>query len=300
MAAEQREDPKALRWLIGTELLNARNKAGASQKEAGRAAGCSHVNVSYMEKGTTVQEPGRITKLMKFYGCDQADIDRLARLAGSYAGQGAWWADFKEVVSDWFATFVGLEGLANSESVWEPSVIPGMLQVPAYHEALLKHHLRTAPAEVPHVVGLRRARQERLRSADNPLVYTTVIEERTLDRMVGGPNVMRQQYEALLEWNKLANVHLYVMPDTVAVHDGLDGEFTLLGFKTAQSIGYIEFQDGAFYIQDQDRVKTYDLGLQRMCEAAVPDADEAQRADEARRLAEVAITARLDRLPTAA
>jgi DNA-binding XRE family transcriptional regulator len=58
------------RWLSssrrrsGAELLNARKKAKVSQKEASKAAGCSHVTVSYMEAGTTVQEAGRITKLM--------------------------------------------------------------------------------------------------------------------------------------------------------------------------------------------------------------------------------------------
>ena len=41
-----------------------------------------------------------------------------------------------------------------------------------------------------------------------------------------------------------------VMPLAVAVHDGLDGEFTLLDFDAARSIGYVEFQDGAVYVQD--------------------------------------------------
>ncbi|MGB7799377.1 MAG: Scr1 family TA system antitoxin-like transcriptional regulator [Pseudonocardiaceae bacterium] len=44
------------------------------------------------------------------------------------------------------------------------------------------------------------------------------------------------------------------MPVTVASHDGLDGEFLLLDFDEAQSIGYIEYPTGAIYIQDQDQV----------------------------------------------
>ena len=44
------------------------------------------------------------------------------------------------------------------------------------------------------------------------------------------------------------------MPVTVAVHDALDGEFLLLDFDEAQSIGYIEYLTGAIYIQDQDQV----------------------------------------------
>jgi transcriptional regulator with XRE-family HTH domain len=267
-----RGDPSALRWLIGTELLNARKKAKVSQKAAGEAAGCSHVNVSYMEKGTTVQEPARITKLMKRYGSDQADIDRLARLAGSYADQGAWWADFADVVPDWLATFVGLEGLASAEFVYDPLVLPGPVQIREYAEALLVDHLRVAAADVPEVVALRMARQEPLVTGENSLEFVTVIEESTLDRMVGGPDVMRRQYQHLLELDQRANITLLMMPSEVAVHDGLDGELMLLDFREAQSIAYMEFQDGAVYIQDQDRVKKYDFTRKRMCSRATPAA----------------------------
>jgi hypothetical protein len=266
----ERGDPSsALRWLIGTELLNARKKAKVSQKEAGQAAGCSHVTVSYMEAGTTVQEPARITKLMKRYGSDQADIDRLARLAGSYADKGTWWADFADVVPNWLETFVGLEGLAKSEFVYEPLALPGPVQVEQYAEALLVDHLRVAAVDVPQVVALRMARQERL-AGDDPLEFVTVIEEAALDRMVGGPEVMRLQLEHLLELEERPNIELLMMPSNVAVHDGLDGEFMLLDFREAQSIAYIEFQDGAVYVQDQDRVKKYDFTRKRMCSRATP------------------------------
>jgi len=265
----ERGDPSALRWLIGTELLNARKKAKVSQKEAGKAAGCSHVTVSYIEAGTTVQEPVRITKLMKRYGSDQADIDRLARLAGSYADKGAWWADFADVVPNWLETFVGLEGLAKSEFVYEPLALPGPVQVEQYAEALLVDHLRVAAADVPQVVALRMARQERL-AGDDPLEFVTVIEEAALDRMVGGPEVMRLQLEHLLELEERPNIELLIMPSNVAVHDGLDGEFMLLDFREAQSIAYIEFQDGAVYVQDQNRVKKYDFTRKRLCSRAMP------------------------------
>lgn len=267
----ERGDPSALRWLIGTELMNARKRAKVSQKAAGSAAGCSHVTVSQMEAGTTAQEPARITKMMKRYGCDQADIDRMARLAGSYADRGAWWADYADVVPDWLATFVGLEGLASFLFVYEQAVLPGPVQIPEYAEAMLVDHLRVAAADVPQVVELRMARQERL-SGEDPLEFVTVIEEDTLDRLIGGPSVMRRQYQRLLELDKLPNVTLLMMPKSVAVHDGLDGELMLLGFPDAQSIAYFEFQDGAVYIQDQDRVKKYDFTRKRMCRAAVPAA----------------------------
>ncbi|MFE3446971.1 Scr1 family TA system antitoxin-like transcriptional regulator [Nocardia sp. NPDC059180] len=38
----------------------------------------------------------------------------------------------------------------------------------------------------------------------------------------------------------MKNVELRIMPTRVAVHDGLDDEFTLLDFDAAQGIGYLE------------------------------------------------------------
>jgi hypothetical protein len=57
------------------------------------------------------------------------------------------------------------------------------------------------------------------------------------------------------------------------VHDGLDGEFALLDFDDALSIGYVEFPDGAVYVQDQDQVAAYTMAAQRMCVAALSPAE---------------------------
>ena len=108
----------------------------------------------------------------------------------------------------------------------------------------------------------------------DPLQFSAVIEETILDRMVGGPKVMRRQLERLLTLHEQPNIDLYVI--NVAVHDGLDGEFTLLDFDEAQSIAYIEIQDGAIYVQDQDRVAKYAMTRKRMCAASVSPLDAIQ------------------------
>jgi hypothetical protein len=46
----------------------------------------------------------------------------------------------------------------------------------------------------------------------------------------------------------------------------------MLDFREAQSVAYIEFQDGAVYVQDPDRVKKHDFRRKRMCSRATPAA----------------------------
>jgi Domain of unknown function (DUF5753) len=41
----------------------------------------------------------------------------------------------------------------------------------------------------------------------------------------------------------------------------------------AQSIGYIEYQNGAVYVQDQDQVGLYNLAADRLCATALSEAD---------------------------
>jgi DNA-binding XRE family transcriptional regulator len=270
---DHRADPKALRFLIGHDLKTTRERARITQERAAKVLGCSQGKINHLESGRNQQQPDEVTKLLRAYGADVEHVDRMASLAGR-ADQGTWWAPFSEVLPNWFRIFVGLEGLARSAFSYEPLLLPGQLQTPEYAEALLAGHLRVPPMEVPQVVRARMARQ-RLGQDEKPLRFRAVIEQYVLDRIVGRPDVMRAQLEHLLVLMERDNVELHVMPVEVAVHDGLDGDFLLLDFDEAQSIGYIEYQNGAVYVQDQDQVGLYTLAADRLCAAALSEADSA-------------------------
>jgi transcriptional regulator with XRE-family HTH domain len=265
--ADHRADPSALRFLIGHDLRTARERAGLKQVDAGRVLDCSQAKINYLETGKTQQKPDEVAALLRAYGADAEHVDRMASLAAS-ADQGTWWAPFGDVLPNWFRTFVGLEGLAIAEFTYESLLLPGQLQTPDYAGALLAGNLRVAPVDAPQVVRARMARQ-RLVDPANPLRFRAVIEEYVFDRIVGGPAVMRLQLEHLLALMERDNVELHVMPVTRTVHDGLDGDFLLLDFAEAQSIGYVEYPTGAIYVQDQDQVATYTLSADRLCAAAL-------------------------------
>lgn len=267
-----RVDPSALRWLIGYELRAARELAGHTQSAAARVLACTHAKINYLEQGKNQQRPDDVAALLRSYGSDAADVERLASLAGQ-ADRGTWWAAWSDVVPDWLRTFVGLEGLASSEFAYEPLLLHGLLQTRAYATALLADPLRVPVVDVERVVDLRLARQQRLTSARRPLRFHAVIEETALDRLVGGPAVMVEQLGHLLDLAARETVTLQVMPLAVPVHDGLDGEFTVLDFDAARSIGYVEFQDGAVYVQEPDSIGGYRTAIARLRAAALPESD---------------------------
>ncbi|WP_433657939.1 helix-turn-helix domain-containing protein [Nocardia sp. CA-128927] len=269
----RRADPNALRFLIGRELKFAREKAGKSQTQAGKELDCTPTKINYLETGKTTQQPAEVTVLLRFYGAKPADVERISALAGQ-ADQTTWWAPFGASFPNWFTTFVGLEGLAESQFCYTSMHLPGQLQTPGYAAALLEGHLRVPPADAPGVVRGRMARQRLI--DENPLHLRAVIEEYVLDRAAGGPEVMREQLEHLLALVELPTVELHVMPVSVAVHDGLDGDFIVLNFPSANSIGYIEYPAGALYVQDQDQVELYKMATNRLCAAALSESDSAK------------------------
>ncbi|MET8774735.1 helix-turn-helix transcriptional regulator [Nocardia sp. NPDC004654] len=268
-----RSDPFALRFLIGHDLRVARERADKTQTEAAKLLGCAQSRINALETAKVQQQPDDVDRLLTFYGVEVAYRDRVTSLAGR-ADQTIWWAPFRDVLPGWFKTFVGLEGLASRAFTYEPQLLPGQLQTAEYATALLDGHLRVPPIDVPQVVQARMARQ-RLTDVDRPLRLRAVIEECVLDRVVGGPSVMRAQLEHLVDLISLDNVELHVMPVTVTVHDGLDGDFMLLDFDQAQSIGYIEYPAGALYVQEAGQVDEYRMIADRLCEAALSETDSA-------------------------
>lgn len=263
-----REDPSAVRWLVGVELTRFRERAGKKIGEAAKVIKCSPGKIGHMESGRNQQQPGEVRDLLRFYGADQADIDRLSSLAGS-AGEQTWWAPWTDVVPDWLRTFVGLEGLAAQSSIYAPLVFPALLQTERYALGGTAGHIRVRPDHNERTVSLRMERQRRLFVDDEPLKLSVMLEEAVLDRPIGGPDVLRSQLEHVLQLIEHENIEVRVLPTAIGSHEGLVGPFTVLDFAKAQSIAYVELVNGAFYVQDQDQVNGYNRTVDRLREVAL-------------------------------
>ncbi|RLK58380.1 helix-turn-helix domain-containing protein [Actinokineospora cianjurensis] len=267
-----REDPFAVQWLVGVELTRLRKQARRTVTEAAQAIGCSVGKISHMEAGRNQQRPDEVTTLLRLYGADQADVDRLASLAGS-AGQKMWWAPWTDVVPDWLRTYVGLEGLACDAHWYSPLVLPAMLQTQQYSHGVTAGNIRVSPDHGDRVVRLRMERQQRLFHGDPPLRVTALLEEAVLQRPIGGSTVMLEQLRRLVELADRDNVDLRILPTALGAHDGLVTPFSVLHFTAAQPIAYVEVVNGALYVQDQDQVAGYTRTVERLRQAALSPAD---------------------------
>ncbi|MBA8823584.1 transcriptional regulator with XRE-family HTH domain [Saccharopolyspora lacisalsi] len=263
---------------MGVELRNYRLRAGETSAAAAKALGCSPGKITHLETGRYFPQPEEIAALLEFYDAPRWDVDRLSSLAGR-ADNKTWWAPWTDVLPDWLKTFVGLEGIASSEFIYIPLILPGLLQTPEYAAALTAASVRVRPDHNERLVSLRLARQQRL-IEESPLGLVAVVEESVLDRPVGTGGVMRQQMEHLLEVVDRSHVELRVLPTSVGPHAALSGGFMLLHFVEAQSIGYVEIPDGAVYVQDQDQVTAYIRSSERLLSVALSSADSVKAIEE--------------------
>ncbi|NUS44063.1 MAG: helix-turn-helix domain-containing protein, partial [Mycobacteriaceae bacterium] len=129
--SDSRADPSALRWLIGHELRSARIGAGKKQADAAQLLGCVQSRINSFETAKVQQPPEEVKKLLRFYGTDVDQVDRIVSLAAR-ADQSTWWAPFSDILPDWFRTFIGLEGLATAQFAYESKLIPGQIQTADY------------------------------------------------------------------------------------------------------------------------------------------------------------------------
>ncbi|MGQ0779333.1 MAG: helix-turn-helix domain-containing protein [Pseudonocardiales bacterium] len=261
-----RGDPSPLRWLIGVELAGYRNTTGLSLAAVSKLVGMSKAKVGHMETGRQHQDPDDIARLLAAYGATQRDVDRLTSLTGR-ADEATWWAPWAHVVPDWLKTFVGLEGLAEREFVFEPIIIPGLLQTADYAREVTADTPRVRADHGERFVGFRMARTRRLHDSERPLHLHAVIAEAALRLRVGTAELRRAQLEHLIAMSELPNVTLQVIRPEDGLHTAVTGQFVVLDFENVHSIGYVELHDGAMYLQEPEQVRTYTMtadNLQRL------------------------------------
>ncbi|MGW1210907.1 helix-turn-helix domain-containing protein [Streptomyces sp. NPDC002499] len=121
--------------------------------------------------------------------------------------------------------------------------IHGLLQTPEYGTAMFENRQPALAVDViEREVAARMARKSVFEKEPAPALCF-IQEQVTLERPLGGKNVLRRQLEHLLDVGRLRNVALQVMPTDREEHAGMHGQMEVLKFLDGTAIGRSE---GAF------------------------------------------------------
>ncbi|MFF3870309.1 helix-turn-helix domain-containing protein [Streptomyces sp. NPDC001978] len=268
--SEPRSAPTVGQVVLGRRLLDLRERAGLKREEAARILRVAPATVRRMEMAEVTLKIPYLQLLLKAYGVSEDEADLFVQLAED-ANKPGWWQRFHDILPGWFSMYVSLEGAAALIRSYEPHFVPGLLQTEDYARGVLKSGAigQTSPEDIERHVQLRMQRQDLLTRPDAPRFWA-VMDETALRRPIGGPEVMREQLDKLLEATKMPNVTLQVAPFADGPHPGTYGPFVLFRFAVSElpDMVYSEYLTGAVYLDARSEVATHLEVMDRMAAQA--------------------------------
>jgi transcriptional regulator with XRE-family HTH domain len=199
----------------GRELRHYRKAAGLTQIELATKIKYSPSLVSQTETGQTPATPA-FTE-----ACDAAlnTGGALTRILDYRKG---------EQFPPWFGEWLPYEEGAAVLKTFQPRVVYGLLQTPAYARALLDGDEEGVE---------RRMERQRILDRSEPPTLHVVLDEAVLWRTAGGPEVMYEQLMHLVAISS-RKVQIQILPD--GKHPGTQGPFVLATVATGSTVAYLE------------------------------------------------------------
>ncbi|MEV4057232.1 helix-turn-helix transcriptional regulator [Amycolatopsis sp. NPDC049688] len=251
---------------LGFGIRAARTARKLGVRELARMARVSAQDLSHWESGTRVPQIEQVALLLGALRVEPVERKRLLELARN-AREPNWLERTTPGISPAVSTYAEYERTATEMVNWEPFVVPGLLQTPAYAEAILAAH-RLPPRVVEQQVAIRLRRREVL-SRPHPLVLRLFLGEEAFRRRIAEPAVLAEQFHLLLRAAQPRNITIRVVPTGAGYHLGLYGHFVIFDFAHLPSVVHIEHIRGSAHVYDGDHVVAYRAAAEAMSALAL-------------------------------
>jgi transcriptional regulator with XRE-family HTH domain len=232
---------------FGAVLRAYREAAGLSRPQLAEKLGCKP---GWIEKLETAQKPPS--------EATANDLDFFFQTPAR-----AFWLMWREIKREGkhlasppgFSRYTELEAKADVIRKFEVQMVPGLLQTPAYARAIMNAgQAFDAPEDQ---VAARMERQESLARGKAPRKWF-VLDEAALRRPMGGPAVMKEQLEKLIEVaTSDPRTEVRVLPFSSVTYAGLDGSFTVLSLSGGVDVAYHEGPESSYVIEDGGTVAEF-------------------------------------------
>lgn len=255
---------------LARTLKELRTAAGLTHADAAKVLGSAESKVGRIENALSGIRLPDLRALMDAYNVtdptERAAIEKLSR----EAKQKGWWSRYVNVVDPAYAAYAAVEWDASELYNVETNLVPGLLQIPEYTEALIRLQAPDATKDaVEAQVNVRRERRSIL-TRDRPLQLWVIIAEGALYHRVGGAEVMKAQLNALIVDSRQQNIELQVLPREDPMNACLFGPFVIMSFPTSAEtdVVYTESPTSTLYYEEAADVETYTTLFRRLNMAA--------------------------------
>jgi hypothetical protein len=273
----------ARRRRLAVELRRLREHVGLAEDQATERLGWqSNSKLSRIELGKSGVKQADLQSLLDLYNVVGAHRAELIALAEESRKSGQFQSASTRLHGELIA-FLEYEADAESIWVWEPLIVPGLLQTENYTRSLLQawvNKFSLPSAEIDRRVEAHRVRQDVL-TRDPPVRLSAVIDESVLHRRIGGSAVMREQLEHLTALSELPDIDIRILP-LGGEHLVGTGSFNYLRFRQIHRVplnDYVAFEHltGMDEVEDEGEINQHKVVFESLMNSAL-------RADEARAL----------------
>lgn len=231
-------------------------------RELGRRADMVHTKVSRIFNGHIRPKPEEVALLCRLMGIPDDELNELEALT-YFADGPQWMATEPPARAAQLRGLLALEQHAARFYTVNTLLVPGILQIPEYTEAIMR--LAGLPkAEITARVNERSARCEILLRRDNPARLTAVIGEEALRKLIGGPAVMFEQLQELLSWMSpdRPNIDIRIIPLATDWHPALEGPYLLMEFDDGQPpVVHLETRTSGLFLHERADVDKYSAAV---------------------------------------
>ncbi|QFG23223.1 helix-turn-helix transcriptional regulator [Actinomadura sp. WMMB 499] len=252
---------------LARSLREFREQAELGVTAAAARLGWSQGKVSHIESARNKPNERDVQLMLNLYGVGSPDREAILSLAREAEERG-WWTDYIDVLN---GPYVALEDAASEIGVWDPQVIPGLLQTPDYAREIIKAGDLGKADDIERRIRARMVRQTILTREIDPPRLRAVLDESVLGRPIGGPAVWRDQLRRLHSDAQRPNVTIQFLPQSVGTHCGLEGSLIVLGFAEPADpdVAYAEGFFGVVYMESPQQVEHCRLAFGKICESAL-------------------------------
>jgi hypothetical protein len=180
---------------------------------------------------------------------------------------------------EWFWPWLDVEREATSLRSFHPLVVYGLLQTVDYTRALIRSWELRPEEQTEQVVNARLERQQILTKEAPPLVVA-VMDEGVLRRPIGGPAVMHEQLEHLVEMSKQPNIIIQVVPASAGEYAGLAGPFIIAEMAASGDVAYLETALSGQTIEHPEQVGQINRRWEALRAEALPHEPSLQMIEE--------------------
>jgi hypothetical protein len=153
------------------------------------------------------------------------------------------WGD--GAVPRWFEDWLDMERVASTLRIWQPLLIPGMLQTPDYARALFlaSGQFDTSDEALDQLVATRLARQRIFDRPDPPNLWI-VLDEAALHRLIGTPKTMYDQLLQVADMSMRSYICVQVVPASTRANAGLGGSFYIASAEGKRDLLHMDAVEG--------------------------------------------------------